>query len=218
VKVRMLVTLAGLALVLPQAVDAQARRGNKVELSPMVGYQWGGGAAIRHEQTTGDLRFPSSIAYGLAADFEVRRGVFVEAVVLAQPTTLEFREAGNVEFTEVGDLTNWYFHIGGLYEAINSGPTKPFAVITLGATQMNPGATSLNSDPNSEWFFSFAFGGGVKHYVSERVALRAQVRAWVNVISGGTGFWFGTGGGGVNTWISETLTQGELSAGLVFVL
>ena len=213
-KVRMLVLLAGLALVVPRGVEGQQRRGNKIELSPMVGYQWGGGATIRNQQATGDVRFPSSIAYGLAADFEVRRGVFVEAVVLAQPTTLEFREAGNIELREVSDLTNWYFHIGGLYEAINSGTTKPFALITLGATQMNPGATNLNS----EWFFSFAFGGGVKAYVSERVALRAQVRAWVNVISGGTGFWFGTGGGGVNTWVSETLTQGEVSAGLVFVL
>jgi opacity protein-like surface antigen len=210
----MMMILAGLALALPQVVDGQQRRGNKIELVPIVGYQWGGGAAIRSQQTTGDIRFPSSIAYGLAADFEVRRGAFVEAVVLAQPTTLEFREVGDVEFREVSDLTNWYFHIGGLYEAINSGQTKPFAVITLGATQMNPSATNLNS----EWFFSFALGGGVKHYVSERVALRAQVRAWVNVISGGTGFWFGTGGGGVNTWISETLTQGEVSAGLVFVL
>ncbi len=212
--VRVWLVVAAVGLLLPQDGEAQRRGGRgAIELTPIVGYQWGGGGQVRlrNSTTTGDVKFDGSAAYGILADFEVRRGAWVEAVVYAQPTTLRFTEFGSIEVREV-DHTNWYFHIGGLYEALNSGTAKPFAVITLGATQMSP------NERSSEWFFSFSFGGGVKAYVSERVALRAQARAWVSVLSGGSGFYFGTGGAGVSTWIGETSTQGEISAGLSFVL
>lgn len=211
---RACLVLAAMGLMLPQDGEAQRRGGRgAIEISPIVGYQWGGGGQVRSGQTRGDIKFSGSAAYGILADFEVRRGAWVEAVVYAQPTTLRFNEFNSTEVIEV-DHTNWYFHIGGLYEAINAGNVKPFAVITAGATQANPRAEGIGSD----WFFSFSFGGGLKAYVSERVAVRAQARAWVSALSGGTGFYFGTGGAGVSTWIGETSTQGEISAGLSFVL
>ncbi len=212
--VRMWLVVAALGLMLPQDGEAQRRGGRgAIELSPIVGYQWGGGGQVRRGETRGDIKFAGSAAYGILADFEVRRGAWVEAVVYAQPTTLRFNEVGSTETREIPH-TNWYYHIGGLYEAINAGNVKPFAVITLGATQANPRADGIGSD----WFFSFSFGGGLKAYFSERVAFRAQARAWVSALSGGTGFYLGTGGAGVSTWIGETSTQGEISAGLSFVL
>lgn len=202
--------LVAVAMTLFTDSVAAQRRG-AVELTPIVGYQWGGGGTVRRQNETGELSVNSSVAYGLAADFQVQRGAWVEAVVYTQPSTLTFRSITGNDQQEV-DFSNWYFHVGGLYEALNSGTTKPFALVSLGATQMNPSTVS------SEWFFSFAFGGGVKAYVSERVAIRAQAKAWVSVLSGGSGFYLGTGGAGVSTWIGETSTQGEVSAGLSFVL
>ena len=208
-RVRLAVVVATTMLCIPGTSEAQ--RQGAVELTPIVGYQWGGGGEIRRGSDVGTVKVQSSAAYGLAADFEVRRGVWVQALVYAQPTTLEFTELGSVTPTK-RDFSTWYYHLGGLFEAIDSGPVTPFGVVSLGATQMNP------ADVSSEWFFSFSFGGGVKYYLSERVALRAQARAWVSALSGGTGFYIGTGGSGVSTWIGETSTQGELSLGLSFVM
>lgn len=203
--------LVAAAAVFLSMDGAEGQRRGDVELSPIVGYQWGGGGTVQRGDLIGQLSAEPSVAFGLAADFAVQRGAWFEAIVYAQPTTLTFEGATPEERRQV-DMTNWYFHVGGLFEAMNSGTTKPFAMISLGATQMNPAEVA------SEWFFSFAFGGGVKAYVAERVALRLQARAWVSVISGGSGFYFGTGGFGATTWVGDTSTQGELSAGLSFVL
>ena len=47
---------------------------------------------------------------------------------------------------------------------------------------------------------------------------QAKQKVCTTLVGVELGHVFGTGGGGVNTWVSETLTQGEVSAGLVFVL
>lgn len=202
--------LAGTAVLMTGDTAAAQRRGD-VELTPIVGYQWGGGGTVSRGQDFTQLSVEPSAAFGIAADFAVQRGAWVEAVVYTQPTqlTIDGPVAGE---TEQIDISNWYFQVGGLYEALNSGQTKPFAVVTMGATQMNPDTTS------SEWFFSFSFGGGVKYYMTESVALRAQARGWVSVLSGSTGFYFGTGGVGATTWVGQTSTQGEVSVGLTFAL
>ncbi len=207
-----LLVAAPVAIVIPaNPSDVQAQGRQRIQLTPIVGYQWGGGGEVRRGEDRGTVQLDASVAYGIIADFEVRRGAWVEALIYTQPTTLNFTEAATLETRQV-DFSNWYFHIGGLFEAQNRGKVKPFGVITLGTTQMAPSTRS------SEWFFSFSFGGGLKAYVSERVALRAQARAWVSALSGGSGFYLGTGGAGVSTWIGETSTQGELSAGLSFAL
>lgn len=61
------------------------------------------------------------------------------------------------------------------------------------------------------------FGGGVKIFPSERIGIRLAGHLYSTIISGGTGFWCGTGGCGVGLsgW---GVWQGDVSVGLTIAL
>jgi opacity protein-like surface antigen len=73
------------------------------------------------------------------------------------------------------DLDVEYFQIGGVAEYSMDGYT-PYAVGTLGATRFSP-----EGNLDSETRFSFTFGGGVKWFLNERWAVKAEGRAYLTI-------------------------------------
>ncbi len=136
------------------------------------------------------------------------------------------RSEVRIEFDEfrvgkrpIYDVSVNYWQIGGLYRFNPTATVRPFFTGTLGFTYFGVGDQLDDDAPRitSDTFFSMVFGGGVKIFASERIALRLAGHLYSTIISSGSGFWCGTGGCGVGLsgW---GVWQGDVSAGLTIAM
>ena len=88
--------------------------GQKVEITPFIGYQSGINIDVRQ----GDLVIPADAEFGLMLSVRTRHDGLVEFLYSRQPTTLTLDGGFSSEF--LGDLDMHYFQAGGLWE-INDG-------------------------------------------------------------------------------------------------
>lgn len=207
----------GLALVLgmtlPTSVARPQTAPSRFEIVPMAGIQTGGslGSVVDGPVGPGELRIPGGGAYGLTLDFRVQPDGQGEVIYWRQNSRLELRNAGQPTET-LFDMAVEYFHIGGLLE-FQPGWAHPFAIASLGGTRFNPLGTEGVSD---EWRFSFALGGGVKKYLSERIGIRAQGRLWMTLLQSDSSFFCVLPGGCLVNISGDVMAQAEFSAGLLF--
>lgn len=185
----------------------------RFEIVPMGGIQTGGslGSAVEGSVDRGDLRIPGGGAYGLTLDFRVQPDGQAELIYWRQNSRLELRTPGQP--TEaLFDMSVEYFHIGGLLQ-FQAGWAHPFAIASLGGTRFNPLGMNGVSD---EWRFSFALGGGVKKYFSERFGIRAQGRLWLTLLQSDSAFFCVLPGGCLVNISGDVMLQAEFSAGFLF--
>ena len=199
---RLIFTLAVLtALAGTPVVGAQ-----KVEITPQIGYRFGGG--LTDGYTGQYLDFNGSESYGLAFNYTLG---------LMGDTQLEF--SWNRQETDMKrslpnegtfDLTIDYWQAGGLKQWQEDESVRPFVVGTVGLTHISPDESDLSSDTR----FSFGLGGGVKLLPGRHVGIRLQGKFYGTYVSGGAagicgpvGCTFGFSG--------NFLWQVELTAGLI---
>jgi len=179
---------------------------NRVEITPFVGYQFGGKIRVRD----GYLNIKDDVNFGFALNVTIRPGAQLEILYSRQSTILRADPfVGPRE--ELFDLAMEYYQIGGLYEVYRDDMFRPFGVMTLGLANFSPKPNEIASEVR----FAFGLGGGVKVFPTEHFGLRLEGRMHFPFISGGTGFWCGLPGGCAVTMGGELMVQVSLNAGLI---
>lgn len=146
---------------------AQELSAQKVELTPFYGYQVGGGFGTRE----GRASVASAPVYGLAMGVFVNPEWQFEAFYSRQDTELTVRDTSPFSpISKVFDVSVEYFQGGFLYEFDPQKSVRPFLLVSLGATRIDP----KEAEFSTEWYFSIVGGGGVKLFVSEHVGFRFQ--------------------------------------------
>lgn len=209
---RKFTTLLGLLMLLPAAALAQ-RQGDK-ELTPQIGWQYGG----TQEYTSyagyapGDFHANANLNYGGTLSIFPRDFYAVELAYSYQKTDLLVRPR-NFPNTKIADMAAQYIHLYGTRVIpTQNGKTDVFAMGGFGATSFSaPGF-------NTRWLFSFGAGLGAKVHTSEKMAVRLQTRLLIPIQWGSAGFYFGSGGSGISVGGGSSIIQGDVSLGLSFKL
>jgi opacity protein-like surface antigen len=172
-----------------------------VEISPLLGYRFGGQF---HEETTDtDVDLKEAGTFGLAVDVEYAPDQMVEVFYSRQSTSIEHTDL---------DLDVEYFHVGGVAEFTQDHYT-PYAVGTIGATRFSP-----DGGFDSETRFSMTLGGGVKWFFNEHWAARVEGRAYFTIFdSDAEVFCVSSGGAACLFRVSGSVVwQLEAIAGVTF--
>ncbi len=203
-KITGIIALAFL-LIAPDSLSAQG----KFELTPMIGYQFGG----KLRMYEGDLKVKDQMNYGLAASTELAPDTRLEFMWTSMQTSADFRPYYGYEFLRGSfNLNINYYQIGGVREFPKGGAVVPFGEFTLGAVQFTPSDVNIAET----WRFSVALGGGAKFWLSDRIGIRLQGRLLMPLYFQGVSLYAGTGGSGMGVGAGVPILQGDFLAGLIF--
>jgi opacity protein-like surface antigen len=179
---------------------------NRVEITPFVGYQFGGSIRVRD----GYLRIKDNVNYGFALNITLRPGAQLEIMYSRQSTEMQADAFYGPKET-LFDMAMEYYQIGGLYEVYRHDMFRPFGLMTLGLANFSPQTPEVASEVR----FAFGLGGGVKVLPTRNFGLRLEGRLHFPFVSGGSGFWCGLPGGCAVTVGGELMVQVSLNAGLI---
>jgi len=200
--------LAG-ALLLAAVPAARAQR--PLEVHPYAGYRVGGSIGVEvDEDTPGDLELDNGAHYGVMAGLRVADGLQLQISWNHQESRVDFDPRGAGETLELFDVGIDYFHVGVDY-ALEVDRLLPFLSLGLGTTHIDPQGV----DRDGTWRFSTVFGGGVRYYLSDGFALRAQVRLHSTFMDSRSELFCDAQGGCYRTMDGGTLIQTEFSGGVV---
>jgi opacity protein-like surface antigen len=209
-----LVTVVSLALV--PCAAAQAHR---VEITPTIGYRWGGHLGPYDTALLDfDADLGSGTSFGLMFDVPISRHFEIE--LLADHQETELRRGRLFAPDRLGiDMDVTYYHIGLLWQWYPRY-AQPYVVVSLGVTDFDPEMRGVSGDAR----FSASLGGGVKVPVSDTVAVRLEFRAfgtdlddWGCGWSCGDHWWEYCGDHGC-AWRDNGLSQGSIRLGVTFSL
>lgn len=212
-----------LFLILPATLFAQSPQGSyrryyapaaKFELTPFVGYRWGGtlyadSTYLFHD----DVDVESSANYGLNFGIPVgNTPMKIELMVNHQNSRLVPANGGL--FTPghtLADMQITYYHVGLQVPFAQNPGAIPYAIVSAGVSHLNPdvaGATSADR-------FSMSAGLGVKIPINHNVGIRLEGRGYftsMNNYDNGYGGCYNCSYNGYN----HDLYQGEVNGGFIF--
>ncbi|MEN8193908.1 MAG: hypothetical protein ABFS12_13885 [Bacteroidota bacterium] len=182
----------------------------RVEITPYYGYMFAGKMTLYQ----GDFNVKNNGNYGITLDFEVdrRAGIFFELLYDRLDTRAVFKKYPTNITTNLFDMSEEYFQVGGLYNHQLKKNISTFGVFTLGATRFHPKDSRYGDD----WRFSVTLGGGLKVFISEKIGFRFQGRIKMPLYFAGGGIWIGSGGVNYGLGAGTALLQADLNAGLIF--
>lgn len=157
---------------------------DKIEVTPFVGYRFGG--QFENFSTGQTYTLNSSESYGFTVDVPTSDETKVEVLLSRQPSELDVDGLLGADKITV-DMT--YYHVGALYQPSDNEKMQPFVGVTLGATHMKPHYPDTSSTTN----FSINFTGGVKFHFSEHVGVRLDGRLLATFTSGNAAVFCGSG-------------------------
>ena len=135
----------------------------------------------------------------------------------------DIRLEGYYQKATLGSASINYFQAGGLYNVDHGTPTTPFTFITLGATWIDPSSSATYANGGQIFHFddvtkfSFMLGGGIKHWTSDRLAIRIQFNLAMTFINSGAYMGVGTGGASIGV-TGSGFAQGAILGGLTMKL
>jgi hypothetical protein len=182
-----------------------------VEITPSVGYRWGGSIFIVDPQGDLDVEFDNAMSWGTMVDVALHDNIQVEFRYSRQDTNLT--RVGNLgATTDLGPLAIDSYQGGVVFVLLEPEERiRPFFAITAGATSYSPEDADRVTKP------SVGFGLGMKTYFTDHIGLRAELRTNTTKIDlQGTGLQCG-----VATCIfggSQVSTQIDLHVGVVIGL
>ena len=153
--------LLGILVVLLVAAAAPVEA-QRIEITPFVGYQFGGELDEIGDETT-TRKLDQGTTWGLILDVGITDLDQVEIYYSTQGTDLN----RGVE-SAVG-VTVDHFQIGAIHQYAPNRPINPYIGITLGASRFE-----INGDSDTR--FSGAVTGGVKMVVSDHLGFRFDGR------------------------------------------
>ncbi len=167
---------AGLLLLVPSAALAQ-----RVELTPLGGYRFGGSLAL--VETVGDaeqrheLEVADHAAWGAQLAVRVSNDTEVELLYARQDT--ELRTGGLFTGKPVFGLALESWQFGGNYLfGEERERVRPYVGMGLGLTRLLPEAEGLQDETR----FSASFAGGVKLWLAKNLGLRFEARGFLTVL------------------------------------
>jgi hypothetical protein len=191
-------------------VSGSQLRAQKVELSPLIGYETG--ATIHTNTSYGDFHIGDGMDWGGSLNVGMGGGRYGEFSYTHMATTLSLE--GSLTHIEPVNLAVDYYSLGILQEMMPDAKATPYGLFTLGVVNYRP----TEGDYSSENKMHISLAAGVKIKASERVGLRLQARLLMPLYYGGTYFTFGTGGSGASMAGGIYGVQGDFTAALVFNL
>lgn len=168
-----------LMAVLAPAVFAQ----HKFEISPYAGIRTAGSFRGEEQLVTYDVQ--SAPTFGVFADFMVTRQLAIEFLWGHASSTVDKKTAmlgGDVPSPPIEpevpdgpifDLAIDYFHGGVRYDGGNEKYT-PYIAGGVGLARFNPDAAMASSVSK----FSFSIGAGINAYLTDRIGVRFDARAF----------------------------------------
>jgi opacity protein-like surface antigen len=159
------------AIVSVAGGDAALAQAGSVEITPMVGYRWGGQISKEDNPTLGfDADLEDSASYGLVIDIPVSYHVQIELSADHQSTGLE-KDTLFAPSDHAFDIDVNYYHIGVLGQW-PLGHVTPYVVGAVGVADLRPDMAGLSDSQR----FSSSLGGGVKIRLADHVAFRFEAR------------------------------------------
>jgi hypothetical protein len=186
------------------AVAAEPGKFNVYEITPMLGYTFGGEFEDPVDSSDRDIAEDTSwgIIFNLAAD----QWRHYELLFANQSTSIE----GVTPF----DLDVQYLQFGGTVSSPDAEHVIPYFGITVGAARFSPDLAGLNDETK----LAFSVAGGFKIPITERLGVRFDARAYITLLDTEGDFFCASSGGAATCRIrakSDTLFQYNLGLGLV---
>jgi opacity protein-like surface antigen len=197
--------LLGLFLV---TIISAAALADGVEITPAIGYRFGGG--FYDYSSRQDIDLEDAESGSITLGFEVNEDYTIEAHWSVQETRFEVRNVLPPMLDDDG-IEVEYWHVGVMVRPGKEDSVEPFIVASAGFTRFDPEASGTGSDTR----FSISFGGGVRTMFGEHVGIRLQGRLYLSFVHGSTAAICG-GGGCSFGFHGDGLWQGDVSAGLIF--
>jgi hypothetical protein len=187
--------------------DALANPEKGFEVTPLVGYQFGGEVDLVDGKATIDSGPMAGVMLGL----RVTDHSLAILSYQMQVTDVTLR-SNNGQNSEKFDLNIGYLQVGGEF----GGRLSKHFGYTLGATI----GTTHFSPPDagsSEWYFSGTIYLGTKYLITKNFGIRTQIRMLGTVLDSNSGWLCGSYNGCLVVVNDVTGTiQGDFSAGLFF--
>jgi opacity protein-like surface antigen len=176
-----------------------------VELTPFVGYRWGGELEAG-DNTLFDVNvdIDESDAIGMSIEIPVALGLSVEIRGVQQETDFIQNQPLFGEDAVIAGVQLDYYHAGVSWQW-KIGDVRPYVAGGLGVARIDPEGGS------SEDRFSVTFGGGVKLDVLEWLGFRFEGRGYVTNIDDNF-----DGDDCCFERYDDNIVQGEVNVGMVF--
>jgi hypothetical protein len=182
----------------------------RIQISPFAGYRWGGELQARDNALFDrDVDVDDSEVFGARLEVALTEHFAIELLGSHQPT--QFTTNDDELFADdraIADVDIDTLQLGMVFQG-GSGQVKPYGVVSLGVTRLDPHVRGASSDER----LSGSFGGGVKVFLNRSFGLRFE----------GRGYWTDT----VDNFDDEfhhdccdsssegDLFQGEVTAGII---
>lgn len=186
-----------------------AQRRAAIEITPFAGYRLGGAFDVEGFDYA-NFDFKDGFTYGVSLGFSFHENFQVEAMWSREDSTLRGRVIGAPR-QELFDIFVDQYHLNFLYVYGDSSMRmRPFFLAGLGVTYFNP-----KPDIAGETRFSFAFGGGIKLYMSERFGLRLQGKWLPTYINNKSDVFYDYWYGYFVVPIAQYMNQWEFTGGII---
>lgn len=201
--------------VLLVAASSALAQPTKIELSAMIGHQFG---AIVDETTKDEgvddlglaLGAPGSISYGLILHYHLLRTMHIALSWDQQPTDLEFIDRAADTSSKLTDLTVNYYQAGLIYNWSDSH-AQPYIGATVGLAHW-----VTSGDWQNETGFVFTPIFGYQRWLNDSFGLHAQLKFMIGDMPAGTIFTNASTGTGFDHTKDTWTTQIVVAVGITF--
>jgi outer membrane protein with beta-barrel domain len=193
---------------------ASTARGQTVEITPVVGYRFGGsftaGTSTGPQGDFANYEIEDAASFGVHLGFRVARDGEIEVLYSRQNTRLS--TGGLFTGTPVLDLALESWHAGGNYLfAEEDARVRPYIGMGLGFTRLLPGP----GDSTDETRFSASFAAGAKVWLGRHVGFRFEGRGFYTFLGGSHQSSCQTGQGCQVHAEGSEISQGDATVGLI---
>ncbi|MEM1177117.1 MAG: outer membrane beta-barrel protein [Acidobacteriota bacterium] len=153
-------------------LDLPAQAETEWEITPTIGYRFGGEFESDFFDFFSDFELEDSSSYGVTIERAITSNLRIEFLWSHQETELiEDRFFVFDSGTSLFDIDVDFYHVGLMYQW-NPGKIRPFVVGSIGATRFDP----IPSDLSTESRLSASVGGGAKFMLTDNFGIRAEGR------------------------------------------
>jgi outer membrane protein with beta-barrel domain len=173
---RLMVIARALVATLALAAAPAFAQPTHVQISPFLGYRWGGHIEGNDNALFDrDVDVDDSEVYGVRLELELSPHFAIELLGSHQPT--RFVNGDDELFGDdqaIADVDIDTLQVGAVFQG-GPGQVKPYGVVSLGMTRLDPKIRGTSSDER----FSGSFGGGVKVFVNRSFGFRVEGRGYL---------------------------------------
>jgi opacity protein-like surface antigen len=190
----------------PEDRDRYTPRRDSFELTPFIGYRWGG--TIFADQSflfNDDVNVAPSANFGASFAFPLGdSGMKLELMANRQSSQLE-TDRGIFEPTnDVADIDVTYLHAGLQFPFARSRNATPYVVVSAGLANLDPQASGVSAENR----FSASAGVGVKIPMSDVLSVKIEGRGYYTSLEENNDCSF------CDYFYNQDFYQGEVNFGL----